>query len=313
MAPEQARSEVDRLGPRSDLFALGSVLYYLLVGQPPFAASTVDAALDRARRCAFDRAALRAAKVPRQLATICLRAMAADPADRHHSADDLARDLEHYAQPPRFRLTVLGGIAAALLLVLVVGWVLREPSPVPSPELRGYVTRRTQDGEQRYKLSEVSSVTTSDKFFLSLAPIPAEAHLQICEIDAEGQVTEFRDYALRPTETGNEAVWPGKTGEVRRLTGPPGTRVFLLLVGRREPIPAEVIQEFFKGEGRLRKLPSDTQVRFDRNQAEAIGAAKPRGTSEDDLKAVRDRLDDLRVLLRDRCVFLVGIAFPLED
>jgi serine/threonine protein kinase len=62
MAPEQARmeSEGDRqkVGPRSDVFALGAVLYFLLTSRAPFSGRTWTEAWDRARRCAYDGAAL---------------------------------------------------------------------------------------------------------------------------------------------------------------------------------------------------------------------------------------------------------------
>ena len=94
MAPEQARLEIDRIGPRSDIFALGGVLYFLLTGQPPFVGETQDEVWDRARRCDFEAGALRAAKVPRRLERICLKAMAADPADRYATAEALAEGAE---------------------------------------------------------------------------------------------------------------------------------------------------------------------------------------------------------------------------
>ena len=132
MAPEQARLELDRIGPRSDLFALGGVLYFLLSGSAPFQGQTHEEVWDRARRCDFEPAALRAAKVPRRLERICLNAMAAEPAGRYATAEALAKALGSYLRRPRL-------MAASALIPLVPAvafgaWSLR-PSPARSPIL----------------------------------------------------------------------------------------------------------------------------------------------------------------------------------
>jgi len=121
-APEQAKLEVDRIGPRSDIFALGGVLYFLLTGQAPFSGKDRDEIWDRARRCALEAGALRAAKVPRRLERICLKAKQADPSRRHSSAEALAHDLDAFLGRPR-RLGVLPGLFL-LAAVLAVGLTL---------------------------------------------------------------------------------------------------------------------------------------------------------------------------------------------
>jgi serine/threonine protein kinase len=73
MAPEQARCEFDKVGPWTDVFALGAVLYSLLTDQAPFQDADPLARLERARACLFDKTAMRQAGTPRRLETICLR------------------------------------------------------------------------------------------------------------------------------------------------------------------------------------------------------------------------------------------------
>src|SRR5262249_10510836 len=61
-SPEQARGNWDQVGPWSDVFALGGLLYFLLARRAPFAAPTRDAALHRAARCELDNSPLQAAR-----------------------------------------------------------------------------------------------------------------------------------------------------------------------------------------------------------------------------------------------------------
>ena len=128
MAPEQARGEVDKIDERTDVFALGGVLYFLLVGRPPFPGNDPADQLRRARVCDFDRDALEASGVPRGLAKVVRRAMAANPADRFPSADTLADALNAILSRPR-RGIVLAGLL--LLASVATTWSLR-PAAAPA-------------------------------------------------------------------------------------------------------------------------------------------------------------------------------------
>jgi len=127
MAPEQARGESQRVGAPSDIFGLGGALYFLLTGQAPFEGKTRDDQWRRASKCDFDRAALRARKVPRALERIVLKAMSAEPKDRFASADDMAKALHAFLHRPR-RIAIQAGalLLAALAMVAWSWW----PRPV---------------------------------------------------------------------------------------------------------------------------------------------------------------------------------------
>jgi eukaryotic-like serine/threonine-protein kinase len=98
MSPEQAAGDIDRLGPRSDVYSLGATLYCLLTGRAPLEAGDGDIEEVLRRVQAGEIAPPRRAKrdVPPALEAVCLKAMALRPVDRYSSARALAEDIEHW-------------------------------------------------------------------------------------------------------------------------------------------------------------------------------------------------------------------------
>ncbi len=96
MSPEQAAGELDRLGPRSDVYSLGATLYFILTGRPPFSGKDVGSVLQAVRAGDFTRPALLDPGIDRALESICLKAMALDPEARYATPNALAEDLERW-------------------------------------------------------------------------------------------------------------------------------------------------------------------------------------------------------------------------
>jgi eukaryotic-like serine/threonine-protein kinase len=96
LSPEQARgAPVDQT---SDLYSTGIVLYELLTGTVPFTGDTpVEIAMKHLSQTPVPPSALRP-EIPRDLDYVVLRALAKDPADRYHSAEEMDSDLERIAR-----------------------------------------------------------------------------------------------------------------------------------------------------------------------------------------------------------------------
>jgi eukaryotic-like serine/threonine-protein kinase len=96
MSPEQARGELQRLGPRSDVYSLGTTLYCLLTGKPAFEGDDVGVILRAVQEGQFPRPSQHDLSLDKALEAICLKSMATQPDHRYATPRALADDLDRW-------------------------------------------------------------------------------------------------------------------------------------------------------------------------------------------------------------------------
>jgi len=140
MSPEQARGRPEDIDYRTDVFALGIILYEILAGRAAFRGQTVGDVVEEIKHREPPHPRQVNRRASRVLSAICMKALSKDPNDRYPSAEELAEDIRLYrgylptsAYRPRlldrlgnwiWRHTALAAaIGTALVLLLVLGGV----------------------------------------------------------------------------------------------------------------------------------------------------------------------------------------------
>lgn len=95
MSPEQARGDVP-LTPASDIFSLGTLLYYMLTGTPPYQGQSAHEVRKLAMEAEFTHPSSLAPHVPASLEAICLKAMRPPISERYRTTHDIVADIREY-------------------------------------------------------------------------------------------------------------------------------------------------------------------------------------------------------------------------
>jgi serine/threonine protein kinase/tetratricopeptide (TPR) repeat protein len=96
LSPEQASGRMSQVDQRTDIYALGAILYEMLTGRPPHNETSLAETLDAIRTRDPVPPRRIHGQIPKDLETICLRCLAREPNRRYASAEMLAADLDHF-------------------------------------------------------------------------------------------------------------------------------------------------------------------------------------------------------------------------
>jgi WD40 repeat protein/tRNA A-37 threonylcarbamoyl transferase component Bud32 len=137
MPPEQASRSHGKVGRHSDVYGLGSVLYYLLTARAPFQGESLEAILTQVINAEPVRPRLLNPAVPPDLETVCLKCLEKEPSRRYKTAHELAEELGRFLKDEPIlarpvtrvertwrwcrRKPVVAGLAAAVILALGLG------------------------------------------------------------------------------------------------------------------------------------------------------------------------------------------------
>jgi len=167
MSPEQAAGRVRDIGPASDIYSLGAILYMLLTGRAPFQGTSPIETVQMVIENEPIAPTQLQARLPRDLETICLKCLRKQPAQRYATAGELADDLRRFQQNEPIVARPVGRIErvvkwtrrrpaiAALLLVTALGVAGMAWKYIDAEQQRAVADERRKFAETQQTLAEL--------------------------------------------------------------------------------------------------------------------------------------------------------------
>jgi serine/threonine-protein kinase len=271
-SPEQASGRLDKIGVASDVYGLGALFYHLLTGRAPFNASTPAETLRLVLNTDPAPPRLLNPTLPRELETICLKCLAAEPERRYASAAALGEDLGRYldnrpilARPPNaiYRLRKFTARHRAAVTVAAVLVAVLIGASVVSSLLALRATRAERAQAQQRALAEVERANAEDLLAFMLGDLRTQlarmGRLDVLESIGDKAMTYFgsrKAGELSDTALARHAQALTQIGEIR------------MAQARYADATVAFTEAYQRAAALAAKRPDNGDMLFERGQAE---------------------------------------------
>lgn len=322
LAPEQTGRREGGVTARTDVFGLGTLLYFLLTGKPLYTGEVLPM-ITAAEQAAWNRDALRAARVPERLKEIVARALEKDPANRFASADDFARALGSLRSSRRSKVllatgVVLLGCGLVWLGMGRPGFNAQEASPqngvptvVTSPPTALHSTLRIEvwNAGQYRSIDTVAPLKNGDRVRMQAA-VPSGVYASLLLITADGRVQRLASTASKTQE--HILRFPTESGSAAPVTGRGGTEIVLVCGCLEEPVPIDALERWLRAPKSLPALPGLAVLEADQEGVRYLQRCRDFGppvNQPDAEEVVVQHLEELTSFLRENVDVFSAIAY----
>jgi hypothetical protein len=261
MPPEQARGKHAEVSPRSDVYALGAILYECLTGRPPFTAATPLETMKLVVEQEPVSPRVLNPALPRDLETICLKCLAKEPADRYATAQEMADELVRFLADESIHARPTGvaergwrwcrrqpAVATLFAVILIAGFTLLAVLVSGNARVRRALSHALSEGarasnalaraEHEARRAETNAELNrlnlyAAKMYLAHRALAEgnihQAHRTLAELapgDGEADLRGFEWRLLWKTASGEQAaIWTGHSNAVLALALSPDGRM----------------------------------------------------------------------------------------